>query len=350
MRIVITGATGNVGTALIRRLGDEHSVVGVSRRRPSTGGAAWHTADLTRPDAVSVLREIFEGADAVVHAAWAFQPSHDLGYLERVGVDGTRHVIEAVTAAGVPHLVHLSSIGTYAKKTANAPVDESWPATGIPSSPYSQHKAAAERLLDELEERSGDSPIVTRMRPGIIGQRSAGSALLRYALPAIVPARALDLVMLVPLDHALAVPVVHADDVADAIARALERGAGGAYNLATPKPITADDIAAALRAHHVHVPAPVVRAAAAAAWHARLQPVDPGWLDLAYSVPLLDTTRAERELGWQPRHDGPEVLREIIDGLRTAASGRTPVLRPRTVARQLADLLRRGPVSRRRHT
>jgi UDP-glucose 4-epimerase len=351
MRIVITGATGNVGTALIRRLGrEEHSVVGVSRRSPDTDAITWHAVDLTSPTADRLLRKVFEGADAVVHAAWAFQPSHDLGYLGRVGVDGTRRVAEAVVAAGVPQLVHLSSIGAYARKTDDLPVDESWPATGIATSPYSRHKAAAERLLDELEGRAGRSITVTRMRPGIIGQESAGSALLRYALPAIVPAKALDFVPIVPLDRALAVPVVHADDVADAIARALQRQAGGAYNLAAPGPITVDDIAAALGAWSLQVPAPVVRAVAAAAWHSRLQPVDPGWLDLAYSVPLLDTTRAELDLGWQAQHDGKAVLREVVAGLRTAAAGRTPVLRPRTVARQLADLLRRGPVGQRHRT
>ncbi|MFI5707122.1 NAD-dependent epimerase/dehydratase family protein [Kribbella sp. NPDC051620] len=349
MRIVITGATGNVGTALVRRLRrEDHSVVGLSRRPPGAEGITWHAVDLTSADAETLLRRAFDGADAVVHAAWAFQPSHHPGYLEQVGVGGTRRVADAVAAVGVPHLVHLSSIGVYARKTDDLPVDESWPNTGIPTSPYSRHKAAAERILDRLENRSGIT--VTRLRPGIIGQESAGSALLRYALPALVPAKVLDLVPIVLLDRALAVPVVHADDVADAIVRVLQRGAGGPYNLAAPGPITVDDIAAALGARSLQVPAPVVRAVAAGAWHSHLQPLDPGWLDLAYSVPLLDTTRAEHDLGWRAQHDGKAVLREVLAGLRTAAAGRTPVLRPRTVARQLADLLHRGPVSQRRRT
>ena len=49
---------------------------------------------------------------------------------------------------------------------------------------YSRHRVAAARLLDRLET---DAPevVVTRMRPGIVGQRNAGSALLRYALRAV---------------------------------------------------------------------------------------------------------------------------------------------------------------------
>ena len=95
-----------------------------------------------------VLRDAFAGADAVVHLAWGFQPSHDLAYLEELGVGGTRRVLEAVTAASVPHLVHMSSLGAYSPRQGDHPVDESWARDGVPTSPYSQHKAAAERLLD----------------------------------------------------------------------------------------------------------------------------------------------------------------------------------------------------------
>ena len=52
------------------------------------------------------LRAAFRGADAVVHLAWAFQPSHDQRYLEALGVGGTGRVLQAVAEEHVPHLVH----------------------------------------------------------------------------------------------------------------------------------------------------------------------------------------------------------------------------------------------------
>jgi UDP-glucose 4-epimerase len=85
-----------------------------------------------------------------------------------------------------------------------------------------------------------------------------------------------------------------------------------------------------------------------AAWHARVQQVDPGWVDLGFSVPLLDTGRAARELGWAPTVDGMTVLQETIDGMQDAASDGSPVLRPRTVLGQLRAAAVRGPVSSRR--
>jgi nucleoside-diphosphate-sugar epimerase len=351
MRITVTGASGNVGSALLRQLAADggHEVVGVSRRVPDAGfgdAARWVSADLTDDGCRAALRDAFDGADAVVHLAWGFQPSHDLGYLEELGVGGTRRVLSAVVDTQVPHLVHMSSVGAYSPKRDSTPVDESWPTEGVPTSPYSRHKAAAERLLD-AHEAAGHRTVVARMRPGIVGQRTAGSALLRYGIPALVPARLLDLVPIVPLDRRLCVPMVHADDVARAFVAVLERQAGGAFNLAADPPITTDRIAKALGARPVHVPSGVVRAAVSTSWHARLQQVDPGWIDLGFSVPLLDTGRAERELGWAPTVDGMTVLEETISGMRDAAADRSPVLRPRTVLGQLKAAVTRGPVSNR---
>jgi hypothetical protein len=85
----------------------------------------------------------------------------------------------------------------------------------------------------------------------------------------------------------------------------------------------------------------------AAAWHARLQQVDPGWLDLGLAVPVLDSSRAARELSWSPSVDAMTVLREMLSGIRDAAADTTPVLRPRTVLGQVGELVRRGPVSQR---
>jgi nucleoside-diphosphate-sugar epimerase len=351
--IAVTGASGNVGSAVLRRLtaSGQHDVVAVARRVPEPGAtpfdaARWRSVDLTTDAAVDALREAFAGVDAVVHLAWGFQPSHDPGYLEELGVGGTRRVLAAVTAADVPHLVHMSSVGAYSPKRDDDPVDETWPTEGVPTSPYSRHKSAAERLLDG-HERSHPDRVVTRMRPGIVGQRSAGSALLRYALPGLLPAGLLGHLPVLPLDRRLTIPVVHADDVADAFVRVLEGRVPGPFNLAADPPVTTADIAEVLGARAVHVPAAALRVALSLAWHARLEQVDPGWLDLGFAVPLMDTSRARRELGWAPRVDAVTVLAETVDGMRSGASDRSPVLRPRSVVGQLATALRRGPVSRR---
>ncbi len=351
-RVVVTGASGNVGSAVLAILtAAGYGVAGVCRRAPDSDdppftAVRWHSVDLTREDSVPTLREAVRHADAVVHLAWGFQPSHRLDYLQELGVGGTRRVAEAVVAEGVPHLVHMSSVGAYSPRTGSAPVTEDYPTDGVPSSPYSQHKAAAERLLDGVEGRQ-PGPVVTRLRPGIIGQRSAGSALLRYGVPGLVPAAALRLLPLLPLDRRLQIPVVHAADVASAVERVLELRLGGAFNLTSEPPVTADVLGRALGAKPVHVPSSVVRAVVAALWRARLEQLDPGWIDLAYAVPMLDSTRAHEELGWWPRHSAVDVVDEMVDGMRSARSGSSAVLRRRTVADNLARAWADGPIHRR---
>ena len=360
MRIVITGATGNIGTALLRRLlADEHEVVGLARRPPVGGQSAedstadhvrWTSLDLTCDDSRPVLHRAFADADAVVHLAWGFQPSHDQRYLEELGVGGTRRVLDAAVAQRVPHLVHMSSVGAYSPKSDDRPVDETYPTDGVRSSVYSRHKAAVERLLDAHEsQRSGVDglPYVTRLRPGLVSQRAAGSALLRYGVPGFLPGRAITRLPLLPMDRRMAIPLVHADDVADAVVRVITRSAYGPFNLAAPPPITPEHIAAALDARHVHVPARVLRGAVTGSWLARLQPLDPGWLDLAMNVPLIDSTRGRVVLGWRPSHSADSVLHETVAALRDSAAAPTPALRPRTVAGQLRDLIRHGPITSR---
>ncbi len=363
MKVVVTGATGNVGTTVVEQLlatHDDLEVVGMARRvptaptdDPSSGRLTWAGLDLSDDACLPALRAGFRGADAVVHLAWGFQPSHRADYLEQLGVGGTRRVLEAATAEAVPHLVHMSSVGAYSPKVDDLPVTESYPTSGIRSSMYSRHKAAAERLLDdhEAEVAAGrsDGPVVARLRPGIVGQRDAGSALLRYGLPGLVPGRAVTLLPVLPLDRSLLVPMVHAADVADAVCRVVDGRATGAFNLAAPSPITPADIAAALGARHVPAPGRLLRAAVSASWQARLQPLDPGWIDLALQVPLMDTRRARDELGWTPHRAAVSTLEETVAGMRDSASGSTAVLRPRSVARNVRERLSSGPVAGRRH-
>lgn len=355
MRIVVTGASGNIGTALLRRLsleGDHHDVVGVCRRPPQGGEpydrVEWHATDLADPGAARVLREAMVGADAVVHLAWAFQPMRDVAYLERANVDGSAAVFAAAQDAGVRHLVHLSSLGTYSPGSKATPADESWPRDGVASLPYSRQKVAVERHLDALDAAGTGDLRVARLRPALVVQGAAGGELLRLALPPFVPARMVRHLPVFPMDREFLVQVVHSDDVAAAVLAVLEHNASGAFNLAADLPLRRDDIAAVLGARPAHVPFALVRSAAAASFAAHVQPVDPGWLDLAWLVPFLDSSRARDELGWIPRHDAVSTLTELVAGMGVSAGTTSPALRPRNVPEQLLRLVTRGGVSKRR--
>jgi UDP-glucose 4-epimerase len=86
----------------------------------------------------------------------------------------------------------------------------------------------------------------------------------------------------------------------------------------------------ALGARPVPVPARVLRSAASLAFRLRLQPSEPGWVDMALAVPLMDVTRAREELGWEPRFSSVDALTELLEGMRTGAGIETPPLSPGT--------------------
>ncbi|WP_199255109.1 NAD-dependent epimerase/dehydratase family protein [Mycolicibacterium mengxianglii] len=345
MRIVITGASGNVGTALLHTLtaAGGHELVGIVRRPPPPEGVYqhvdWQSLDLAALTATAELERLFEGADAVVHLAWGFQPTHNIDYLRQLALGGTKAVLDAAHHCGVGQLVHMSSVGTYAAGRYCHRVDESWSTAGIPTSPYSRHKSAAEAMLDRYERQHGDNAVpIARARPGFIVQRAAASGLMRYSLPAYVPMRLVPLLPLLPLDHSLCIPLIHADDVADGLARMIERRAVGPFNLAAEPPVNRDDVAHALHARAVHLPSSALGRLVDLSWRLRLQPVDRGWLDMAFSVPLLDCTRARTELQWKPTWSSTEALADVLDGIAARAHTDSAPLRRRSAV----DLLRRS--------
>jgi UDP-glucose 4-epimerase len=329
MKIVVTGATGNVGTSVVQALcADERvrEIVGLARRRPAASPpqrARWEQADVT----TSPLEPIFEGADAVIHLAWLIQPSRDERVTRRVNVEGSRRVFEAVGRAGVPALVHASSVGAYAPGPSERGVGEDWPATGVSSSFYSRHKAETERMLDELEQREGGLRIV-RLRPALCFKRGAATGIRRLFLGPLLPGPLLrrEWIPLLPYPRGLRTQAVHSDDVAQAYRLAATRQVRGAFNVAAAPVLDATTIGDTLKARVIPLPPALVRLAADAAWRVRLQPTSPDWLDMGLQSPVMDTTRAREQLGWAPEKSAQDALLELLDGLREGADSDTPPL------------------------
>ncbi len=328
MRVVVVGATGNVGTSVLEALDPETEVdeiVAVARRAPGRafGGATFTAADVASSDLVP----IFRGADAVVHLGWLIQPGRSEPITHGVNVAGSERVFRAVVEAKVPALLYASSVGAYSPGPKDRFVDESWPTDGIGSSFYSRHKVAVERLLDRLE-REQPALRVVRMRPGLIFKADAATEIRRLFAGPLLPRALLrpGLIPFVPDVPRLRFQAVHSLDVGDAYRRALLSDARGAFNLAADPPIGPAELAEVLRARRVRLPSAALRNAAAVTFALRLQPSEPGWVDMALAVPLLDSARARRELGWEPARSGIEALSELIDAMRRGADYATPPL------------------------
>jgi nucleoside-diphosphate-sugar epimerase len=331
MRIVVTGATGNVGTSVLNSLAFDprvDEVVGVARRRPelSIPKCRFVEADVARHE----LDTIFMGYDAVIHLAWLIQPSHKKRLLQRVNVEGSRRVFETVVRTRVPALIYASSVGAYSPGPKDRAVDESWPTRGIASSLYSRQKAEVERMLDTLEREQPRLRVV-RMRPALIFKRGAASEIKRLFLGPLVPRFLLRHgPPLIPDLVKLRFQALHSLDAGDAYRLATLSDARGAFNLAADPVLDSERIATLFNSRRVRMPADLLRALVAVGHRLHLVPVEAGWLDMALNSPLLDSSRARRELGWQPRHLATHALLELFEGMVEKSDMPTPPLRSRT--------------------
>jgi nucleoside-diphosphate-sugar epimerase len=334
MRIAVTGASGNVGTSVLRALGADpevEEIVGLARRRPdlSHPKVRWVDADVVGDDLVPHLR----GARAVIHLAWLIQPSRDRALTRAVNVDGSARVFRAAADAGVDAVVYASSVGAYSPGPKHARVDEGWPTEGIATSFYARDKADVERLLDRFERERQEMRVV-RLRPGLIFKREAATEIRRLFAGPLLPSPLVrrSLIPVVPRLERLRFQAVHSDDVGEAYRLAAISDVQGAFNLAAEPVLDSAELGRLLGARPVPVPEVALRAGAWLTWKLRLQPTPPGWVDMALAVPIMDVGRARSELGWDPRHSAGEALLELLDGLRQSAGLGTPPLDPDTTA------------------
>ena len=342
MKVVVVGATGNVGTAVIRALTADKSVseiLGIARRRPEwePPKTSFVTADIARDDLVRHLR----GADAVVHLAWLFQPTHRPMVTWQANAVGSARVFTAASAAGVGALIYASSVGAYSPGPGRR-VDESWPTHSVPTAAYGREKAYVERVLDAFEAQHRDIRVV-RLRPAFIFQRQAATEQRRIFAGPLLPSALLrpGRLPILPWPTGLRFQALHANDVAEVYRLAVVGDGRGAYNVAADAVIDAASIGEVLGARVVSVPGRLAHVGLSAAWRLHLVPAEPWLLDLALQLPLLDTTRIRTELGWSPTVSSLDALREVLEGMADHAGAQTPPLAPDSMAGRLREMATR---------
>ncbi|MBJ7330909.1 MAG: NAD-dependent epimerase/dehydratase family protein [Solirubrobacteraceae bacterium] len=345
MRIVVVGATGNVGTSVLRKLRADATVrqiVGVARRRPPGAPlkTSWLAADISRAD----LTPVFEGADAVVHLAWTQQPPRDADARWATNVTGATRVLDAVRRANVPAVVVVSSSAVYTPASSDERVGEDAQRSGVPTSSFARHKAAVEVVMDHFEAHHPHIRLV-RLRPGAIFKREAAGSVRDTFLGPMLPARVISRGRrpMIPDVRGARLQAVHSFDVADAVRLAVvRRDVRGAYNLAAEPVLDARLVQAALGLRAVRLSRAAARAALDASFRLGLQPTEPGWLDLATQAPLVDPTRARTHLGWEPAFSSTAALTELIDGLAAGEPGPlTPPDVPALAASEAPHRIRR---------
>ena len=270
---------------------------------------------------------LVEGADVVMHLAFILIGDPDEA--QRINVEGSRNVFEATVAAKAKRLVYTSSVAAYGFHADNPqPLTEDVPTRGTESFYYSAHKAELERELDEVLAGSKVDAYV--FRPCIVA--GAGAITLIETMVGLLPLygqlrlarRVIDQVpFLGPIlpDPGIDFQLVHTDDVATALAAAVEgKGEPGRYNLAGPGAMSVSSMARMLGWWSVPVPGSAVSALESLLGKLPGLPAESAWLTTFRLPVLMDTRKARDELGWKPQWDADATLRETINGARAAGA------------------------------
>ena len=327
LSVAVTGPTGTFGFGLIPLLEADQRVariVGIARRPfdPSEHGWSkmeYRQGDVRDPDK---LRGALEAADVVVHLAFMITGTASRETVRDINVQGTLNAFGAAAAAGAGRFVYASSVAAYGFHPDNPiGMTEDWPVRPAARLFYAQEKAELEQVLSEQADAHPDVALYLLRPPIVLGPHAVGAkAAMPEPLAALVQG-ALDLANRLPVPIPIPTPdllmqFIHEDDVGQALLKCVVAdGPPGAYNIAGDGIVTAADVVRELGFTPLTVPAAVGQGAARAAAQIRLPSFAPPaaeWVEAASHPAIMDTTKAKRELGWQPHYSGLDALRETL--------------------------------------
>ncbi len=243
MTVLVTGATGFVGSAVVRRLLSAGEVVralarpGSDRRNLEGLDVEVAEGDLMRPE---TLAAAVRGCGAVFHVAADYRLwTRDAKQMMWTNIDGSRDMVLAAADAGASRIVYTSSVATLGLNPDGEPADEETPvALSDMIGPYKRSKFLAEEVVRRLAVDKG-APVVivnpsTPVGPRDIKPTPTGRMIVEVAsgrMPAYV-------------DSGL--NIAHVDDVAEGHLAAWRKGAVGERYLLGGENLALGDILAAI--------------------------------------------------------------------------------------------------------
>ncbi|CAN5297164.1 SDR family NAD(P)-dependent oxidoreductase [soil metagenome] len=319
MKILVTGATGFTGKALVRRLIDDgHEVVALDYKEgyKSDEIRSWgaHVVIGSVTDR-AVVDSCMEGVEVVQHLAAAFRELNVPDtYYEEVNVGGTRNVLESALAHGVRKLIYCSTCGVHGN-IDDPPADEDAPIQ--PADYYQRTKYEAEPVVREYLDKGLK---VTIVRPAAIygpGDPERFFMIFKRVAKGWFPMYGSGKTLYHPL---------YIDNLVDALVLAMDenRGNGGAYLIADEEYVEIEDLVkrvAQAMGKEVRIPHfPVLPLVAAghvceALWKPfkAAPPIFPRRVDWYRQNRAFRIDRAKNELGYVPKIGLDEGLRRTAE-------------------------------------
>jgi len=318
--ILITGASGFVGAAVVRQLLQAgHEVRALVRPSSTRTNLARLPVEIARGDLhdVNSVRRAMAGIRFVFHVAadyrlWARQPQE----IVATNVEGTRALMEAALRAGVERIVYTSSVATLKTRADGAPSDEKLPldpAAAVGAYKYS--KVVAERLVEAMvAEHKLPAVIVNPSTP--IGPRDVRPTPTGRIIVEAASGR-------MPAYVDTGLNLVHVDDVAIGHLLALDKGRIGERYILGGQDVLLGDMLREIARQTGRSPPklrlprqaifPIAYAAEAMAYFTNREPfVTTTGLRLAKDRMFFSSVKAERELDYSARPYSEAIAEAIV--------------------------------------
>ncbi len=306
-RIAVTGSAGFLGSATVAALCDKPEVelvagidiapTDVLPRR--TRRLISITQDIRTP-LLGVLCDL--EIEAVVHLAFLLRPVRDESLAADININATGRLLEDCEAAGVGHLVYLSSTTVYgAGPERTRPAVEEDPVNPVSGFQYSEHKAAAERLILD-HSKSNPSMRACILRGCVTMAAGAENFITQAFARRVLP---------VPAGADPEIQFLHLDDYTSVVETALAKKANGIFNIAGNGTLRWRDLVQTAGATALPLPAPVLKGLTGLTWRLGLQNYSKAaGLNFIQYPWLASAEKVRSELGWQPTHTSQDAVED----------------------------------------
>jgi len=298
-RILVTGAAGMVGRALVQSLPDGDLIATDLAATGLPDGIPFRRMDVTGRDPDAVIGEV--RPDVVVHLASIVTPPKGMsrGQAFAVDVTGTRNVLDACVAHGVRQLVVTSSGAAYGYHADNpVPLTEDAPCRGNPEFAYADHKRQVEEMLAKARSDHPNLEQVVLRVGTVLGTGTDNQITALFRRKRLLAVRGSDSPFV----------FIWTRDLVRILTRAATDGPAGIFNVAGDGSMSVDDLARALGKPVLHLPAWLLKGALGIARPLGLSQYGPEQVRFLQYRPVLDNARLKSVFGYTPELTSAEVF------------------------------------------
>ena len=298
-RILVTGAAGMVGRALVQSLPEGDLTATDLAASGLPDGTPFRRMDVTGRDPDRVIGAV--RPDVVVHLASIVTPPKGMSRAQAFAVDvtGTRNVLDACVAHGVRRLVVTSSGAAYGYHADNpAPLTEDAPCRGNPEFAYADHKRQVEEMLAQARSDHPQLEQVVLRVGTVLGAGTDNQITALFRRKRLLAVRGSDSPFV----------FIWTRDLARIVTRAATDGPAGIFNVAGDGSMSVDDLARALGKPVLRLPAWVLKGALGIARPLGLSQYGPEQVRFLQYRPVLDNARLKSVFGYTPELTSAEVF------------------------------------------